>query len=215
MDEDEARELLELEVHNAMQGGQGGEQADEGQSGDAQDDQQDDGSGNGINLDDFIPARNRGESGTWTSSNEFANIPRRAGVPIPRYPAVGVDASVAEPDPPPYLFGYPKDGELDKYKAGMRKSIAQYQRRIAKAMKRDLDPVRAELEGVLRVDNHGEMIEGLLRLNEKLPAKLKSLLKSSASADELRAALEESLARGTTNPHGAPSFWQRVKNRLF
>jgi phage gp29-like protein len=228
--DDHASELVDLEVRLDQGGGPGeGVPGDEGQPGDQEGGEggvdigamfdragiEDTSGGEGEEDERAEGGQPAGEAQNTASSDVWA-----VGDPAPRldprapvYPAVSQAASSMTPDPPPYRFGYPTEGEVERYRRAMQPLVDEYQRAVASGLHKDLGPVRTELEKILELDSEDEAGERLAALDASLPGRLRGMMRDSSAALALRAILEDGVARGAS-PTGRRSLWSRFKGLI-
>lgn len=120
----------------------------------------------------------------------------RPAQPAPQWPADSDSAAVTNPDPPQILTTYPNVERLDKYLDMMRLAIAGYKKAIAKGFARDLAPMRDRVRGILALDNDAEMMDQLRELEGELPSQLGKMLVNSSAVRAFERALTESIERG-------------------
>lgn len=195
--DEQASEMLEMEVRSVMGGGM--EQPadafqDEGdQSGDeeAQNKRYFDAPGSHPPAAPFYRAARLHPGGPEKLSEQMDKIHRP-------YAETSDVRSEANPDPPPTLQKYPVAEEQDRYNEQMRRALRLYQqkKRFAKGVAKDLEPIRDKVRSILSIDNEAALTDALNKLEHELPFELGKIVRNSSAARALEQALTESIEAG-------------------
>lgn len=217
--DEQASEMLEMEVHSAIGGGGGPfgqEQPDMfgGDQGEGQDQAQEDtgtlaedeGEGVAPNKRYYDAPGSQPPAAPFYKAAMLHGGQEKSAELLDKmtrpYAEVSDVRSEANPDPPPMMAKYPVAEEQDQYIARMRKALRSYQksRRFAKGVAKDLGPVRDKVRKLLAIDNELEMVDKLRELEQQLPSQLSKMVKNSAAARALEAVLTESIEEGVKRP---------------
>lgn len=111
------------------------------------------------------------------------------------YTPISYTRSAANPDAPQAMTTYPTSEGQDRYLRTMRKALRKYQRAFARGVSKDLEPLRQRIKSILALDNPDEVAEKLSALQSELPSYL-AKGKDSEAAKAIESALRESSRRG-------------------
>ena len=206
--DEQASEMLEMEVHSVMGGPGGGGDMFEG-GGEATPE-----------TPQGAPGEHNAETGGLRAGNRrYYDAPASQPAAAPFYEAerlhpgreeeaqqldllhrpytpVGPTRSEANPDPPQIMATYPTAEGLDRYMATMRRALRRYQRAFAHGVHRDLAPLRDQIKAILALDKPELVAEKLAALKNELPEHLGRMLKDSAAAKALEEAITHSMKAG-------------------